>query len=203
MSQPAKGYWNRRRRRKGPRWTRIKNICKKKLEAAPLLPLIFADVSHNEPEALIVASEPSASATTASVPPVSPAITSSASASESDHSPASDTAQSPERATSPVLPYTTAAIPSDPSQAEQDHGIAAYVTLSINGECCVEQDAVVKQISQLPTSSPETEQSNVMIAHEIEMATSNVPVYLLNGESRDVTTPVPGTLTNEEFAVEP
>jgi len=173
----------------------------------------LADLSQTEPEQSIVASEtltiePSALATTVSVPPASPAITStSASGSENalttDHSQTPVTAQSSVSTTSSVLANVPAAFFSDPSQTEQDNGIAAYVTLSVNGECCVEQDAVVKQITQLPTSSPETEQSSVMVAHEIELATSNVPVYLLNGESRDVTTPVPVALANEEIALEP
>lgn len=81
---------------------------------------------------------------------------------------------------------------SNSSQTEPDLCIAAYVTLAVNGESCDEQEqATVKQIAQLPTPSPEADQPSVLLAHEIELATSNVPVYLLNGESRDVTTPVP------------
>ncbi|KAM8708311.1 hypothetical protein ACLKA7_015305 [Drosophila subpalustris] len=214
LSQPAKGYWSRRRRRKGHRWSRIKNTSKKKLEAATTyISGIPFNVNQSDPDQSIAASEsllvePSALARTVSVPPASPAIT-YASASGSESTPAADsdtaqssasvTVQSPESATASF----PAVIPSDPSQTEQYHGIASYVTLSANGECCDEQDAVVKIITHLPKSSPETEQSSAMVAHEIELATSNVPVYLLNGESRDVTTPLPATLASEDFTPEP
>ncbi|XP_017053509.1 uncharacterized protein LOC108096431 [Drosophila ficusphila] len=43
-----------------------------------------------------------------------------------------------------------------------------------------------------PIRSPENEDSNSMLSpsHNLELVTSHVPVYLLNGESRDVSTPL-------------
>ncbi|XP_023164465.2 uncharacterized protein LOC111595125 [Drosophila hydei] len=82
--------------------------------------------------------------------------------------------------------------------------IAAYVTLANNGESCSEEDALIKPIvMQVRTPSPELESSSVIAAHEIEVASSNVPVYLLNGESRDLITPVPTILASDLVAYEP
>ncbi|XP_064540267.1 uncharacterized protein LOC135429745 [Drosophila montana] len=82
--------------------------------------------------------------------------------------------------------------------------IAAYVTLATNGESCSEEDAVIKAITtQDCTPSREAEPSSVIAAHEIEVASSNVPVYLLNGESRDVMTPVPPSLFSDAVTSEP
>lgn len=82
--------------------------------------------------------------------------------------------------------------------------IAAYVTLANNGESCSEEDAIIKPSAmQVRMPTPELEPSSVIAAHEIEVASSNVPVYLLNGESRDLTTPVPTTLASDLITYEP
>ncbi|KAH8370408.1 hypothetical protein KR093_003325 [Drosophila rubida] len=202
--QPAKRYWSRRRRRKRHRWSRVKNSQKKKLEAAAAHTThcnLSADLHTTQPDdqslanCVTLAAEPSE---TASVPLATPAIII---APASSTSPSSDSAIVPVPASataSSVTSRASSSSASDRCQTEQDLGIAAYVTLAVNGECCDDQDAVVKQMTQLPTPSPETEQSSAMVAHEIEVATSNVPVYLLNGESRDVTTPVSVSLASED-----
>ncbi|XP_060657101.1 uncharacterized protein LOC132791962 isoform X1 [Drosophila nasuta] len=200
---PVKRAWNRRRRRKGHQWSRIKNVQKKKQQAA-VAHTIYDDSSdlqstqadHSIDNCVTKAAEPSV---TASVPLATPAIII---ASASSTSPSLDSANVPVHTPSTAAPSVTSRASSssvsDRCQTEQDLSIAAYVTLAVNGESCDDQDAVMKQISQLPTPSPEIEQSSAMVAHEIEVATSNVPVYLLNGESRDVTTPVSASLTSED-----
>ncbi|KAH8307176.1 hypothetical protein KR044_006535 [Drosophila immigrans] len=199
--QPAKRYWNRRPRRKHHRWSRIKNAQKKKYEAAAAHSIynVSADFQPTQPDHSIAncvtqAAEPSV---TAAVPLATPAITIASASSTT--SPSSDSAHVPVPASATVSSVTSRASSATASErCQNDLGIAAYVTLTVNGESCDDQDAVVKQITQLPTPSPEAEQSSAMVAHEIEVATSNVPVYLLNGESRDVTTPVSASLTSED-----
>lgn len=214
----VKRQWTRRRRRrKGHGWSK-QSANKKKLSAAAksLVALQVEPVSAPELAAAPSVKENSPvkkkliqkkkakqsvkEATSNSTASASDTITSSTSL-PSD--PATSLAIAPpstsatasattHRTAPPATPHTAPARAlSNSSQTEPDLCIAAYVTLAVNGESCDEQEATVKQIAQLPTPSPEADQPSVLLAHEIELATSNVPVYLLNGESRDVTTPVP------------
>ncbi|EDW70557.1 uncharacterized protein [Drosophila virilis] len=111
--------------------------------------------------------------------------------------------------TSAIAPATDSVAPATPVDfavcaSPEPDSIAAYVTLATNGESCSEEDAVIKAITtQECTLSREAEPSSVIAAHEIEVASSNVPVYLLNGESRDVMTPVPPSLSSDAATSEP
>lgn len=213
----VKRQWTRRRRRrKGHGWSKQSANKKKLAAAAKTLPALQAEpvsapecsvepsTEENSPvkkkliqkknakqsvEAPTSNSTASASDTITSSLPSDSATAPAIAVPPSTHSTASATTQ---RTPPPSNPRTAPARAlSDSSQTEPDLCIAAYVTLAVNGESCDEQEATIKQIAQLPTPSPEADQPSVLLAHEIELATSNVPVYLLNGESRDVTTPVP------------
>lgn len=211
-----KRQWTRRRRRrKGHGWSKQSANKKKLASAAKSLAALQAEpvsapelaaepsVKENSPvkkkliqkkkkkakqsvkeptcasDTISSTSLPSDPATSLAIAPPSTSATASATTTHRTDPPATQCA-APARALS------------NSSQTEPDLCIAAYVTLAVNGESCDEQEqATVKQIAQLPTPSPEADQPSVLLAHEIELATSNVPVYLLNGESRDVTTPVP------------
>ncbi|KAH8404529.1 hypothetical protein KR222_011312 [Zaprionus bogoriensis] len=193
----------------------LSNNAREKLKKIPLSAIAITEAATNAPapvpdpafiaDAAAIASSP---ASIADSEYAAAAADAPAPASAPSPAPVPDSAPpapAPAPVSSSAFAAAAAAAPVDVSQSEPDLCIAAYVTLAVNGESCEDQDAAIKQIAQLPTPSPEADQTSVLLAHEIEIATSNVPVYLLNGESRDVTTPLPLTsaLSGDDVASEP
>ncbi|EDV97471.1 uncharacterized protein LOC6558736 [Drosophila grimshawi] len=179
LIRPKKAKVTRRRRHKP--WTRKKHMNK-------------------ETQLALVATSMSASATATAISPVPAAELAPipVPATVSAAVPATVSATVPAKVPDPVpdlipnpapVPVPAPESASATSPAELDC-IAAYVTLANNGECCTDDDTMAGPCS-------------VVAAHEIVVASSNVPVYLLNGESRDVMTPVPASFANDAVATEP